>query len=111
MNGNFQKIARAGRGCKQHRQREQTRDLLDRAERILDLAVRLALMVNNHTDHVVVLSKSLADLIQVHRKILSGQCILLDKKVMLNALEAHEAKKKPLDHRRVPKRTFQASPK
>ena len=128
MNGNSAKRSHVQSNCREglqldiqsleqslenllNRQREQTRDLLDRAERILALAVRLALMVNDHSDHVVVLSESLADLIQAHRKILSGQCILMDKKIILEALEANEAKKKPLDHRRVLKRTLQSSPK
>ena len=124
MNGNSAKRSHVQSNCRKglqldiqslenllNRQREQIRDLLDRAERILALAERLALMVNDHSDHVVSLSKSLADLIQAHRKILSGQCILMNKKIILEAIEAYEAKKKPLDHRRVLKRTLQSSPK
>ena len=53
------------------------------------------------------LSFTLVDLIVAHKKMLcEGACLITEKSIHL-ALEDLEKRKKPLDHRRVPRRKLQ----
>ena len=81
--------------------------LVKREEELLQIARKLVAIANLQIDHLEDLSSQFVELIQAHKKILSGQCVLLDRKVIMEALDAYEARNRPLDHKVIPRKILE----
>ena len=81
--------------------------LVKREEELLQNARKLVAIANLQIDHLEDLSSQFVELIQAHKKILSGQCVLLDRKVIMEALDAYDARNKPLNHKAIPRKILE----
>ena len=81
--------------------------LVKREEELLQIARKLVAIANLQIDHLEDLSSQFVELIQAHKKILSGQCVLLDRKAIMEALDAYEARNKPLNHKAIPRKILE----
>lgn len=81
--------------------------LVKREEELLQIARKLVEMANRQIDHLEDLSNQFVELIQAHNKILSGQCVLLDRKAITEALDVYEARNRPLDHKAIPRKILE----
>ena len=81
--------------------------LVKREEELLKIARKLVEMANRQIDHLEHLSNQFVELIQAHNKILSEQCVLLDRKAIMEALDVYEARNRPLDHKAIPRKILE----